>query len=99
MDYDHLLKLVIIGDSSIGKTCILARYCDDSFSDSYMSTIGINFKIKTTQVNNENIKLQIWDTAGQERFRTISSAYYRGAHGIIIVFDITNIDTFNNVKK
>ena len=64
-----------------------------------MSTIGIDFKIKTTQVNNENIKLQIWDTAGQERFRTISSAYYRGAHGIIIVFDITNIDTFNNVKK
>ena len=72
---------------------------DDKWTDSYISTIGVDFKIRTIELDGKTIKLQIWDTAGQERFRTISSTYYRGAHGIIVVYDITNLDSFNNVKR
>jgi Ras-related protein Rab-1A len=72
---------------------------DDSYVDSYISTIGVDFKIRTIEMDGKTIKLQIWDTAGQERFRTITSSYYRGAHGIIIVYDITDMESFNNVKE
>ena len=72
---------------------------DDKWTDSYISTIGVDFKIRTIELDGKTIKLQIWDTAGQERFRTISSTYYRGAHGIIVVYDITNMDSFKNVKR
>ncbi|XP_021732771.1 GTP-binding protein YPTM2-like [Chenopodium quinoa] len=98
-EYDYLFKLLLIGDSGVGKSCLLLRFADDSYLDSYISTIGVDFKIRTVEQDNKTIKLQIWDTAGQERFRTITSSYYRGAHGIIIVYDITDQESFNNVKQ
>ncbi|KAM1020504.1 hypothetical protein ACFX2I_041739 [Malus domestica] len=98
-EYDYLFKLLLIGDSGVGKSCLLLRFADDSYLDSYISTIGVDFKIRTVDQDGKTIKLQIWDTAGQERFRTITSSYYRGAHGIIIVYDVTDQESFNNVKQ
>ncbi|KAL9229330.1 hypothetical protein vseg_004808 [Gypsophila vaccaria] len=98
-EYDYLFKLLLIGDSSVGKSCLLLRFADDSYVDSYISTIGVDFKIRTIELEGKTVKLQIWDTAGQERFRTITSSYYRGAHGIIIVYDVTEMESFNNVKQ
>ncbi|KAH7730738.1 RAB-1 protein [Aphelenchoides avenae] len=98
-EYDYLFKLLLIGDSGVGKSCLLLRFADDTYTESYISTIGVDFKIRTIELEGKTIKLQIWDTAGQERFRTITSSYYRGAHGIIVVYDITDQDTFNNVKQ
>jgi Ras-related protein Rab-1A len=72
---------------------------DDTYTESYISTIGVDFKIRTIELDGKTVKLQIWDTAGQERFRTITSSYYRGAHGIIIVYDITDRESFDNVKQ
>jgi Ras-related protein Rab-1A len=97
-EYDYLFKLIIIGDSGIGKSCLLNRFADNIYTDSYISTIGVDFKIRTLEIDGKVIKLQIWDTAGQERFRTITSSYYRGAHGIMLVFDITNLDSFTNLN-
>jgi small GTP-binding protein len=97
-DYDHLFKLVLIGDSGVGKSCLLLRFADDTYTESHISTIGVDFKIRTIQLDGKTIKLQIWDTAGQERFRTITSSYYRGAHGIIVVYDTTDSETFEHVK-
>jgi len=97
-DYDFLFKLLLIGDSGVGKSCLLLRFADDTYTDSYISTIGVDFKIRTIELEGKHVKLQIWDTAGQERFRTITSSYYRGAHGIIIVYDITDRESFTNVK-
>ncbi|CAH8526581.1 unnamed protein product [Schistosoma guineensis] len=96
---DIHLKLLLIGDMNVGKSSLLFRYIDDGFSDTYMSTIGVDFKVKTVMIGNTRVKLQIWDTAGQERFRTITSTYYRGAHGIIIVYDVNDVKTFCNVEK
>lgn len=90
---------MLIGDSGVGKSCLLLRFADDTYTESYISTIGVDFKIRTIDLDGKTIKLQIWDTAGQERFRTITSSYYRGAHGIIVVYDCTDQDTFNNVKQ
>jgi len=77
----------------------LLRFADDTYTESYISTIGVDFKIRTIELEGKTVKLQIWDTAGQERFRTITSSYYRGAHGIIVVYDVTDQDSFNNVKQ
>mmetsp|Transcript_37630 Transcript_37630/g.84094 ORF Transcript_37630/g.84094 Transcript_37630/m.84094 type:complete len:201 (-) Transcript_37630:123-725(-) len=98
-DYDHLFKLVLIGDSGVGKSCLLLRFADNAFTDSYISTIGVDFRFRTVKVEKSTIKLQIWDTAGQERFRTITSAYYRGADGIILVYDVTNQDSFTHIAE
>ncbi|XP_034055410.1 ras-related protein ORAB-1-like [Gymnodraco acuticeps] len=96
-EYDYLFKLILIGDSSVGKTNLLLRFADDTGIS--FSTIGVDFRIRTIELDGKTIKLQIWDTAGQERFRTITSSYYRGAHGIIVVYDVTDQESFNNVKQ
>lgn len=98
-DYDYLFKLLIVGNSGVGKSCILLQFVDEQFIESHISTIGVDFKIKTITLNNNVIKLQVWDTAGQERFRTITSSYYRGANGIIVAYDITNKKSFHDVTK
>lgn len=97
-DYDHLFKLVLIGDSGVGKSCLLLRFADDAFTESYITTIGVDFRFRTVKIDNKTVKLQIWDTAGQERFRTITSAYYRGADGIIMVYDVTSQESFDHVS-
>ncbi|CAN3365060.1 GTP-binding protein Ypt1p [Diutina catenulata] len=98
-EFDYLFKLLLIGDSGVGKSALLLRFSDDTYTPDYISTIGVDFKIRTVELDGKTIKLQIWDTAGQERFRTITSSYYRGAHGIIIVYDVTDQESFNNVKQ
>jgi Ras-related protein Rab-8A len=97
--YDFLIKLLLIGDSGVGKSCLLLRFSDDSFTPSFITTIGIDFKIKTIELDGKRIKLQIWDTAGQERFRTITTAYYRGAMGILLVYDCTDEQSFQNIRN
>jgi len=97
--YDYLIKLLLIGDSGVGKSCLLLRFSDDSFTPSFITTIGIDFKIRTIELDGKRIKLQIWDTAGQERFRTITTAYYRGAMGILLVYDVTDEKSFNNIRN
>ncbi|CAI0472601.1 unnamed protein product [Linum tenue] len=98
-DYDYLIKLLLIGDSGVGKSCLLLRFSDGSFTTSFITTIGIDFKIRTIELDQKRIKLQIWDTAGQERFRTITTAYYRGAMGILLVYDVTDESSFNNIRN
>uniref|UniRef100_A0A7M4E2C1 Ras-related protein Rab-3 n=1 Tax=Crocodylus porosus TaxID=8502 RepID=A0A7M4E2C1_CROPO len=97
-NFDYMFKLLIIGNSSVGKTSFLFRYADDTFTPAFVSTVGIDFKVKTVCRNDKRVKLQIWDTAGQERYRTITTAYYRGAMGFILMYDITNEDSFNAVQ-
>jgi len=98
-DYDYLVKLLLIGDSGVGKSCLLLRFTDDSFTTSFITTIGIDFKIRIFELDGKRIKLQIWDTAGQERFRTITTAYYRNAMGILLVYDVTDESSFNNIRN
>jgi len=94
-----VFKLILIGDSGVGKSCLLLRFTEDSFQKTFVSTIGVDFKSRTIELEGKKIKLQIWDTAGQERFSTITGSYYRGAHGIIVVYDVTNQESFENVKR
>lgn len=97
-NYDFLIKLLLIGDSGVGKSCCLLRFSEDSFTPSFITTIGIDFKIRTIELDGKRVKLQIWDTAGQERFRTITTAYYRGAMGILLVYDVTDERSFNSMR-
>lgn len=97
-EFDYMFKLLIIGNSSVGKTSVLFRYADEQFTSQFVSTVGIDFKVKTIVKNGTRIKLQIWDTAGQERYRTITTAYYRGALGFLLMYDITNEESFNAVQ-
>ncbi|KAK4880878.1 hypothetical protein RN001_004197 [Aquatica leii] len=90
-------KLLVLGDSNVGKTCMVHRFCDERYYDTYISTIGIDFKQKIINLDGVPVKLQIWDTAGQERFRTLTTAYYRGAMGILLMYDITNLESFNHL--
>lgn len=101
MSHDHSFKLLMVGDSGVGKSSILLRFADDQFDPSMGATIGIDFKQKTLAVNHRGkalkLSLKIWDTAGQERFRTLTSSYYRGAHGVILVYSINDLESFKNI--
>jgi Ras-related protein Rab-18 len=98
-DYDHLFKLLLVGDAAVGKSSLLLRFTDGSFDLNLQSTIGVDFKVKMMKIANKTCKVTIWDTAGQERFRTLTSSYYRGAHGIILVYDVTRPETFQHLQQ
>lgn len=97
-DYDYLFKMLLVGDPSVGKSSLLLRFIDDVYTGDYATTIGVDFKTRTTNIGHTRVKLQIWDTAGHERFRAITSGYYRGAHGVIIVYDVTLRTTFEHIE-
>jgi small GTP-binding protein len=92
------LKILLVGDSAVGKTTLILKYVDGKFSDSHITTIGVEYKDKEITVNNRKINLQIWDTSGQERYRSITKNFYRNAHGILFVFDVTNQTSFDHLK-
>lgn len=96
-DYDHLLKLLLVGDTHVGKSSLLLRFTDGSFDSDVQATIGVDFKVKMMRVSGKVVKATIWDTAGQERFRTLTSSYYRGAHGVVLVYDVTRPETFKRL--
>ncbi len=97
---EFAFKILLLGDSSVGKTCFLKRYTDNTFQDAYLSTIGFDFKYKfVTLEEGKTVKVQLWDTAGEERFRTIAKSYYKGAHGIVLIYDVTNRKTYDNIRK
>ena len=98
MSYDYVFKLLLIGDARVGKSCLVAQFAEDTYSDSYIGTIGVDFKPRVIDLDGKTVKLQIWDTAGQERSRSITSSYYRGAQGIIVVYDVTDKASFEHVK-
>ena len=98
MYLDNVFKILLIGNTNSGKSALLVRFVDNKYSDSYISTIGVDFKTKTLNIDDNSIKLQMWDTAGQDRFRTITPSYYKGADGIILAYDITNIESFDNLN-
>lgn len=100
MSDDCVYKVLLLGDSTVGKTCFLMRYTDKTFQEIHMSTIGLDYRLKNMTLDNgKNVKLQIWDTAGQDRFRAITKNYYKGANGIILIYDVTSIQTYENVKN
>eukprot|EP01084_Bolivina_argentea_P216106 367132_1 len=96
--HDYKIKLLMIGDSGVGKSCLVLRFSNNQFTSSFITTIGIDFKIKTIEIDGKRVKIQLWDTAGQERFRTITNAYYRGADGVLLVYDVTDEHSFMNIR-
>ena len=98
-NYDFIFKVLLLGNSDVGKSSLLLRYVDSVWNDAFVQTIGVDFKVKTLTINEKKVKMQIWDTAGQERFRTVVSTYFRGAHGILLLYDVTNRDSFKNLES
>ena len=96
-DYDYLFKVLLLGDSGVGKSSLILRYTDETFNSKLVNSIGVDFKMKKKEINRKIIKIQIWDTAGHERFRSITYSYYRGANSIIIVFDLSNKKSFISI--
>jgi Ras-related protein Rab-8A len=94
-----MAKVIIIGDSGVGKTNLITRFCENNFKDSYVATIGVDFKIKTVLCHDRKYKLQIWDTAGQERFKNITQTYYKGAAGIILTYSVVDRPSFENIER
>ena len=97
-EVDYIFKVLIIGNSSVGKSNILLRFSDNIFHDTFLPTIGVDFKIKTLNINDKTIKLNIWDTAGQERFKNITSTYYKGSQGVMLVYDVTDPESFKSIE-
>ena len=97
--YDMIFKIVLIGDTSVGKTNILSKYLSNEFDPDSKATVGVEFGTKDFKIENNIVKVQIWDTAGQERYRSITNAYYKGAKGSLLVYDITNPKTFESLDK
>jgi Ras-related protein Rab-1A len=98
-DYEFIFKVLLLGNSNVGKSSLFLRFVDDIWNDTFVPTIGVDFKIKTFDIDEKKIKMQIWDTAGQERFKNIIASYYRGAHGILLIFDVTDKDSFKNLSN
>jgi len=98
-DNEGCYKLVMIGDSGVGKSCLLDKFLNDSSTNNFISTIGVDIRTRETVINNKKVKVQVWDTGGQQRYRPILASCYRGALGVIIVFDVTNMVSFSNVKQ
>ena len=98
-DYEFIFKVLLLGNSNVGKSSIFLRFVDDIWNDTFVPTIGVDFKIKTFEIDSKKIKMQIWDTAGQERFKNIIASYYRGAHGILLLYDVTDKDSFKNLSN
>ena len=98
-EYDFIMKLILVGDSGVGKTNILSKYLKNDFDPDSKATVGVEFGTKNIEIDNKRIKVQIWDTAGQERYKSITSTYYKGAKGAFIVYDITRKSTFDNIDK
>ena len=98
-EYDFIFKVLLLGNSDVGKSSLLLRYVDSVWNDAFVPTIGVDFKVKTLTINEKKVKMQIWDTAGQERFRTVVATYFRGAHGILLLYDVTNKDSFKNLES
>eukprot|EP01118_Nematostelium_gracile_P007708 TRINITY_DN251_c0_g1_i1.p1 TRINITY_DN251_c0_g1~~TRINITY_DN251_c0_g1_i1.p1 ORF type:complete len:205 (+),score=49.05 TRINITY_DN251_c0_g1_i1:90-704(+) len=97
-DCDVILKLLVVGESGVGKSCLTQKYVEGAFSETFLSTIGVDFKLKTIRLFDKRVKLQIWDTAGQERYRTIVKSFYRGTDGIVLAFDLTNSNSFLQIQ-
>ncbi len=97
--YQYIFKTVLVGNSSVGKSSLVIRETDNEFSDVFITTIGVDFRFKAFQIGDSTVKLQMWDTAGQEKFRTIASSYYKGANAIIIVFDLSDLRSFNDATN
>jgi len=93
------IKLVMVGDSGVGKSCLLDKFLDDSSTNNFISTIGVDIRSRETKIQDKTVKLQVWDTGGQQRYRPVLASCYRGATGVIIVFDVTNMVSFRNVKQ
>ena len=98
-DYDYLFKVLLLGDSDVGKSSLILRYTEETFNSKLVNSIGVDFKMKKKEIDGKIIKVQIWDTAGHERFRSITYSYYRGANAIIIVFDITDKKSFLSITE
>jgi len=92
-------KIIVLGDSGVGKTCLINRYVSGFYIDSYTATLGIDFKVKRIEREDDSLNLQIWDTAGQERFKTITRSYFQGCAGVLLLFSLTNIDSFKSIEK
>ena len=98
-EYDFIFKVLLLGNSDVGKSSLILRYVDQVWNEVFVPTIGVDFKVKTLTIDNKQIKMQIWDTAGQERFRNVISSYFKGSHCILLVYDITNRDSFKNLEN
>jgi Ras-related protein Rab-1A len=98
-DYDFVFKILLIGNSSVGKSSLLLRFADNIFQETFYPTIGVDFKIRTFSSEGSVVKLQMWDTAGQEKFKTITSAYYKGAQGVILVFDLCDRKSYEDIQN
>ena len=99
-DTDLVYKILLLGDSEVGKSCFLMRYADNVFVDNYITTIGLDYKLKYIQLDSgQVIKVQLWDTAGQDRYRTIAKNYYKGSHGILLLYDVTKSSSFENIRE
>ncbi|XP_007950952.1 ras-related protein Rab-19 [Orycteropus afer afer] len=96
-DFDYLFKVILIGDSNVGKTCVVQHFKSGVYTDTQQNTIGVDFTVRSLDVDGKKVKMQVWDTAGQERFRTITQSYYRSAHAAIIAYDLTRWSTFESV--